>query len=238
MKYSETSRYPPQTMSGRGERPVSFLAATRPPQARTRGPASAAGCMRTAMTERSSGSRYRSTDVGGPLYASLTCLILPPAGSYVIPRFPIMTLRRQRPAQLQNPRTRPAAGANSRRQMSTLGQGHVTAIPRLLRYGPGCRRHNNPEDSGALIDTAGSRRYLTIDEAEQRKRSQGRVHSAGVPLSLSKDGSPPSSQARISALSAASISKSARSHRYRTALHHSSPNSLALRSPFRGSAPA
>src|SRR5208283_3085448 len=65
-KYSGTSRYAPQTMSERGERLASFLAATRPPQARTRGPASAAGCMRTAMTELSSGSRYRFTDAGGP----------------------------------------------------------------------------------------------------------------------------------------------------------------------------
>jgi hypothetical protein len=67
---------------GDAERLASFLAATRPPPARMRGPASAAGCIRTVMAEHSSGSRYRFTAAGGPLCAG-TSLIRAPAGSYV-----------------------------------------------------------------------------------------------------------------------------------------------------------
>src|SRR5260370_6127274 len=84
-KYSRTGRDAPQTISGRTERLVSFLAAARPPETRpeTRmsGLASAAGCMRTVMHQRSCGSRYRLTDVGA-VAAGLMCLIHAPGGSY------------------------------------------------------------------------------------------------------------------------------------------------------------
>src|SRR5450755_2069461 len=79
-KYSRTGRYAPQTIFGRTERLVSSPAATRPPETRMSGPASAAGCMRTVMHERSCGSRYRLTNAG-TLAAGLTCLIYAPAGS-------------------------------------------------------------------------------------------------------------------------------------------------------------
>src|ERR1700722_12650676 len=81
-EYSRTDRYPPQTIFGRTERLVSSPAATRPPTARRSGPASSAGCLRTAMHERSCGSRYRLTPAGTRA-AGFTCLIHAPAGSTV-----------------------------------------------------------------------------------------------------------------------------------------------------------